>query len=58
MALIDDASDAYFFIDKYLKYSFVTFLNIFSSCQFLHIDRFVWDTVLSSSYDGWDQCGY
>ena len=41
-----------------LKYSFVKFLNTFSSFQCLYIVRFEWDIVLSSSYDGWNKHGY
>ena len=32
-----DASDAYVFCNNYFKYSFVNFLSIFSSFQYLNI---------------------
>ena len=57
-ALIEDTIDAFIFFKNYLKYSFVYFGSIFSSFQCLHIVRFEWDIVLSSSYDGWDKRGY
>ena len=41
-----------------MKYSFVNFLSIFSSFPCLCIVRLEWDIVLSSSYDGSDQCEY
>ena len=54
----EDASDAYGFSNKYLKYSLVSFLSIFPSFRCLYIVRCEWDIVLSSSYDGWDKRGY
>ena len=58
MLLIEDASAAYVFCNNYLKYSFVKFLSIFSSFQYLHIVICKWDIGLSSSYDGWNKREY
>ena len=58
IALSEDPSDASVFCNNYLKYSFVNFLGIFSSFKCLHIVRFEWDIVLSSSYKGWHKCEY
>ena len=55
IAMIKDASDAYIFANRYLKYSFANFPSIFSSCQCLYIDRFERDIVLN---DGWENRGY
>ena len=53
-----DASDAYIFGNKYLKYLFANFLSTFSSFQCLNIVIFEQGIVLSNSYDGWDKRGY